>query len=36
MPALKLENQTFGFWKVLSKDIEKSKAKGTSYWNCEC
>lgn len=36
MPALNLENQTFGFWKVLSKNIETSKVKKQSYWNCEC
>lgn len=36
MPALKLENQTFGFWKVLSKNEEMSKIKKQSYWNCEC
>lgn len=36
MAALQLEEQTFGFWKVLSKNIELSKSKKQSYWNCEC
>ena len=36
MPALQLENQTFGYWKVLSKNEEVSRAKKQSYWNCEC
>ena len=36
MPALQLENQIFGYWKVLSKNEEMSKAKRQSYWNCQC
>ena len=36
MPALKLENKVFGYWKVLQKDEEGSKAHKQSYWVCQC
>ena len=36
MAKLQLENQQFGFWKVLSKNEEVSKEKKQSYWNCQC
>ena len=36
MPALKLEDKTFGYWKVLKKDEDGSKAHKQSYWFCEC
>lgn len=33
---LQLNNQKFGFWEVIEKDIEKSKEKHQSYWKCKC
>lgn len=37
MPAaLDLRGQEFGFWRVVEKDVEKSKQARQGYWICEC
>ena len=33
---LDLNNKTFGYWDVIEKDVELSKAKNISYWKCKC
>ena len=34
--AIDLQGQQFSFWKVLSRNEERTKATKQSYWNCEC
>lgn len=33
---LQLENQQFGYWYVIEKDLQLTQEKKNSYWICQC
>lgn len=36
MPKIDLTNKQFDYYKVLDKNIEKSKNSKNIWWNCQC